>query len=122
MLFEELVEQHRVHCFVADGVRFAFVVAGHQVWIYFLYLLSHEAELWNAFGIELFLISESHRFERENRLARLVHWFYRVLETRRGDDRAELTVCLHINRDATGDGCPTDPRNKSLGVRSARAD
>ena len=34
MLFEELVEQHRVHRVVAHGVDLAVLVAHHQVRIY----------------------------------------------------------------------------------------
>ena len=38
------------------------------------------------------LVAEGHRFEREDRFARFVHRFDSVLETRRGDDRAEVAV------------------------------
>ena len=30
MLFKELIEQHRVHHFIADGVRLALLVASDQ--------------------------------------------------------------------------------------------
>ena len=45
VLLEKLVEQHRVHRFVADRVRFALLVTSHQVWVDLCYFLSHEAEL-----------------------------------------------------------------------------
>ena len=92
MLFEELVEQHRVHRFVAHGVRLALLVASHQIGVHLFHLLGHEAELRDAVGVKLVLVAEGDRFEREDRFARLVHRLDRVLETRRGDDRAELTV------------------------------
>ena len=34
VLFEELVEQHRVHCFVADGIGFSVAIPTNQVGIY----------------------------------------------------------------------------------------
>ena len=52
MLFEKLVEQHRVHRFVANGVRLALFVASHQIGIYFFHLLGHQAELRDAVGIK----------------------------------------------------------------------
>src|SRR5438876_6782502 len=39
MLFEEFVEQHRVHRLVAHCIRPALVVAGHQIMVYLLHLL-----------------------------------------------------------------------------------
>ena|SRR2546429_5135655 len=62
MLLEEFVQQHRVHRFVADGVRLAVVIARDQVRIHFLDLLGDEAELREAIGVELFLIKECDRF------------------------------------------------------------
>src|SRR5439155_20460746 len=41
MFLEELVEQHRVHRIIADGVWFSFRVTYHQSWIYVLYFLGH---------------------------------------------------------------------------------
>ena len=35
VLFEELVEQHRVHRFVAHGVGFALLVTSHEIGIHF---------------------------------------------------------------------------------------
>ena len=41
MLFKELIEQHRVHRFVANTHNFPFVVANDQVGVYLFYLLSY---------------------------------------------------------------------------------
>src|SRR5207237_10157799 len=91
MFFEKLVEQHRVHRVVAHGVDFPLVVASHQIRIDLCHLLSHEAELRDARGIEVFLIMEGDRFERVDYFACLVHWLDRVVETLRGPLRTEVT-------------------------------
>ena len=41
VLFEELVEQHRVHRLVAHTVRLAFVIASNQIGIHFFDFLGH---------------------------------------------------------------------------------
>ena len=62
MFFEKLVEQHRVHRFVANGVRLALLIASHQIGIYLFHLFGHQAELRNtALGINFFLVAERHR-------------------------------------------------------------
>ena len=95
VLFEKLVEQHRVHRFVADGVRLALLVASHQIGVHLFHLLGHEAELRNALGSSSVLVAEGDRLEREDRFARLVHRLDRFLESRRGNDRAEVTVGIY---------------------------
>jgi hypothetical protein len=44
MLFEELVEQHRVHGSVADGAHLAVIVASHRIWTYLFYFLCNKPE------------------------------------------------------------------------------
>jgi hypothetical protein len=58
VLFEKLVQQHRVYLVVADAVRFSFFVSDHQIGIYLFYFLCNQAELRRAFGIEVFLVVE----------------------------------------------------------------
>src|SRR5947207_10399362 len=94
MLFEELVQQHCVHRFVANRVSLALIVASYEVRIYLFHFLGYEAELRDARRIKLVLVTKSHWFKRENRFARLVHRLDRVLETLRGDDGAEVTVSI----------------------------
>src|SRR5205823_5171856 len=43
VLFEELVEQHRVHRFVAHSVRFALLVTSYEIGIHLFHFLSHQA-------------------------------------------------------------------------------
>ena len=72
MLFQELIEQHRVHRFVAHGVDLSLRVTSHQSGVHLGHLLSHEAKLRDALGVKLVLVTESHRFQREDCFARLI--------------------------------------------------
>src|SRR5947209_2713991 len=122
MLFEKLIEQHRVHRFIADGVRFSLLVTGHQVGIHLLHLLSHQPELWDGFRIKLMLVVEGDRFECQDRFARLVHRFDRVLETLRRNDRAELSVRPHNNTYTRGHGDSADASDKGGPLRASASD
>ena len=42
MFFEEFVEQHRIHCFVADSIRLAFFIADDQIWINLRHIFSDQ--------------------------------------------------------------------------------
>src|SRR5260370_22429507 len=97
MLFEKLVEQHRVHRFVANRVNLPGGIENYQVRIHLFYLLSYQAELRDALGVKLVLVAEGHRFERENRFARLVHRLDRFLEPGRGWCRAKLAAAIYDN-------------------------
>jgi len=109
VLFQELVEQHRVHRFVANRVRLSFVVASHQIGIYFFHVLSNEAELRDALEVKLVLVAEGHRFQCEDRFARFVHRLDRILETLRRDDRAQLTVSIDYYPDTPATVTPLMP-------------
>jgi hypothetical protein len=52
VLFEELIEQHRVHRVIAHSIRLALLVTGHKVGIYFFYVFSHEAKLRDSLGVK----------------------------------------------------------------------
>src|SRR5205823_6047827 len=80
MLFKKLVEQHRVHRVVAHGVNLSLCVAHDQVWVDLRDVLCHETKLLSSIWINLFLIMERGRFQREDRLAGPVHRFDVVLE------------------------------------------
>src|SRR6266513_4289188 len=122
MFFQELVQQHRVHRFVAHGVDFAFGIASHQIRIDLFYVLSHKAKLRNAIGIKLVLVPKRYRFQRENRFARLAHGFDRVLETHRGGYGAEMTVGIHDDCYASGNSYPTNAGDKCILVSWYLAD
>src|SRR6267154_1743106 len=81
MLFEKLVEQHRVHLVVAHAVRFSFLVAHHKVGIYLFYIFGYKAQLRGASWINLLLVSEGNRFERQEDFAGFVHRFNLFLKT-----------------------------------------
>jgi hypothetical protein len=50
MFVEKLVKQHRVHCFMANGVGLAEVIGCDQVWVVFL-LTQPRGRSANAIGI-----------------------------------------------------------------------
>ena len=62
MLFQELVQQHRIHRFVAHSVRLALIVASYQSGVDLFHLFSHEAKLRDAIGVKLVLVAEGHWF------------------------------------------------------------
>ena len=68
------------------------------------------------------LVVEGDWFERENRFACLVHCLDRVLETRRGCGRAEMTVAVYDNCYTCWNGCPTDAGDQCRPVSCLHAD
>src|SRR6266508_5888277 len=88
MFFEELIEQHRVHCVVAHGVDLAVLFVHHQVGVHRSHFLSDQTKLRRVFGVAL--VVERHWLERQDRFADAVHRFNLLLEPARGADRAEL--------------------------------
>jgi hypothetical protein len=58
MLFEELVEQHRVHRFITHTVRLSLLVADHQIGVHLFDLLAYEAELQYSIGIKFVFVVE----------------------------------------------------------------
>ena len=64
VLFEKLVEQHRINRFVSHGVGLAFVIPRDKVRINFGAILGDKSKLWDAFGIQVLLVTELHRLER----------------------------------------------------------
>src|SRR5882724_5106090 len=114
MLFEKLIKQHRIHRFVTDGIRLAFLIASDEVGIHLRHLLSHEAKLWNLIRIKLLLVAKAHWFERKDAFARLVHGLNIVFEARRGGGRAEMTSGIDDYPDAS---CSRDSINtRDIGV------
>src|SRR5207245_534299 len=121
MLFEELVEQHRVHRLVAHRVSFSVSVASNEIGVHLLHLLGHEAKLRDAFRVKLVLVAEGHRFKREDRFACLIHRLNRVLETLRGRCHAKLTVAIYNNSRARN-GRPANASDECRSLRSLLAD
>ena len=76
----------------------------------------------DALGVELFLIVEGDRFERENRFAGFVHRLDRVLETFRGSDRPELAVGVYEDWHAFGTGFARNASEIGGRLGSLRAD
>src|SRR5213080_3965440 len=122
MLFQELVEQHCVHRFVADGVWFSLLVTVHQIGVDLFHVLGNEAELRDALRVKIVFVAKGDRLKRENRFARLVHRFNRFLETNGGDDRAEMAVTANYYSYASGNGAPRNSRDKGGRLRPDPAD
>ncbi len=121
MLFQELVEQHRVHRFVADGVGFSLLVTSHKIGIHLFHLLSHKAELRDAFRIHVRFVLEGHRAECQQYVACVAHRLNVLLETLRGRCHAKLTAAIYNNGRARN-GCPTDAGDQCGRLRSLLAD
>ena len=117
MRFEKFIEQHGVHCFVAHSVRFALVVIGNQVRTHLFHFFGHEAELWDAIWVKLFLVAKGHRLQRKDRFARLAHRLDCLLETRRGCDCAEMTTAIYDTRYTCWNGRLANPGDVGGGLR-----
>ena len=122
VFFEELVEQHRVHRLVAHGVDLTLLIASHQSGVHLFYLLGHQPKLRDALRVKVVFVAEGHRFERENRFARLVHGLDLVLETLRGNYRAEVTAAIYNYPYTSGHSDPANAGDKRVRVSSYRAD
>src|SRR5438552_16349363 len=103
VLFEKLIEQHRVHSFVADGVDVALGVMGHQIRIYLCDLLGDEPELRDAGLIQFGLVVESDRTQGEQRVTGRSHFGDVCLEATCGEKDAKLASVVHVT------GAPTCP-------------
>src|SRR5439155_1508058 len=117
MLFEELVEQHRVHRLVAHGISFALVITGHQIGVHLFHFLSHKAELRDAFRIHVRFVLEGHRVECQQYVACVAHRLNVLLETLGGRCHAKLTVAIYNNGRARN----RRPANASDECRSLRS-
>jgi hypothetical protein len=107
VLFEELVEQHRIHGVVAHGVDLALGVAHHQVRVHLGYLFGNQTELRRACCVAL--VVKRHWLEREDGFAGLIHRFNLFLEPARRTGRAELPDCVYQDWYSRVYGC--DPAN-----------
>jgi hypothetical protein len=121
VLFEELVEQHRVHRFVPDGISLSVAIASDQIGVDLFHILSHKAELWSGIGINLFRVMEGNRLERQDRFARFADRSDIVLETLRGGYRAEASIAVYNNACAC-DWASTDASNKGSSLGSLYTD
>src|SRR5438876_545916 len=100
VLFEELIEQHRVDRLVANGNDFALLVARHQIRIHGGHVLGDKAKIRRARRINLLLVAEADRFKREERFAGLIHRFDVLLVASRGALEAKFAASAYSNKDA----------------------
>src|ERR1044072_4081745 len=112
VLFEELIEQHRVHRVVANAVGLSEFIADDQVWINFRYFFGNQSELWSA--IVVALVVERHRFERKDGIAVFRHRVNVLFESLRRANRSELAVGVDHDRNRRSAGArPEDAIDKS---------
>src|SRR5919204_1750434 len=93
MLFQKLVQQHRIDRVIADTVDLAFIVACDEVWIHLGYFFCDKAELWCRGFVAL--VIESNRSECQDRLTGLVHRLNCFLKAPRGTSCTELPVGIY---------------------------
>src|SRR5262249_8502494 len=108
MLFEKLVEQHRIHLVVAHTVRFSFLVAHDEVRIDLFDILGDESELRCACRIKLLLVAEANWFKCKERFAEFVHWLDVFLITIGGSQGTELIVSIDEDSTAQVGGLAKD--------------
>ena len=121
VLFQKLVEQHRVHCFVAHRVNFAILVANYQIRVHFFYFLSYQAELRDAIWIKLFLVAEGTGLSA--RIASLALSIGLIASLKRAeDDACPVDPCCLRRTAAPCNRFPSDASDKGGGLCSLRAD
>ncbi len=100
MLLEELIEQHRVHRFVADGREFALASRVTKSGFTLAHFL-HKAELWSARFIQLGLVMEGDWTQSQERLTGGAHIGDVRLEAARGENHAQLAVIIDVTGSST---------------------
>src|SRR5574338_229674 len=78
-------------------------IASNQVGADLRHVLCNQTETERTSRIDLALIEEGHRFEREDGFAGFIHWSDLLLETPRGRERPDLVVRIDVNRPAIRD-------------------
>src|SRR4030095_13685776 len=90
MLFEELVEQHRVHGVVAYSGDLAILVPHYEIRIHLGNILCDQSKLRRI--CDVVLIVEGDWPQLQDSFARFVHRFNLLFKPARGDGRAELAT------------------------------
>jgi len=98
MLFEKLVQQHRVHGIVANSLEFAVAVAFDQIRAYLFDFLCNESKAKRTRAFNLRLVAKAHWPETVNGFAGLFHGSDFILETARRYLGTEFTVGINVNR------------------------
>src|SRR6266498_1010781 len=122
MLFEEFVQQHRVHRVVAHGVNFTVLVTHYEVGVHSGHFFGDQTKL--RYPNLVALVVESHRLESQDGFAGCVHRLNLFLEPARGRGRAELPVDVYQNWQGVGvSGChPTHSGDKGSRLSTLVAD
>ena len=89
MLFEKLVKQHRVHCFIAHRIGFSIGVVNDEVGIYLGNLLGNQTKLRRCVLVDF--VMKTDRFQSQDRLAGFIYRFNVGLVTPRRTGGAQLS-------------------------------
>ena len=92
VFLEKLIEQHRVHGFVAHGFRLATSIRGYKVWIDIGNFLSDQAKRERMRAINLFLIAEADWFKPIEDFAGLVDRLDLFFVATGGSERTDLAI------------------------------
>src|ERR1043165_5078605 len=95
MLFEKLVEQHRVYRVVTNAVDFAVVIADDQIRIHLRYVFCNQAKSRRFFAVALVL--EAYRLQSKDCFATFVRWSDRFFELLLLLGRPKLTFSILHN-------------------------
>jgi hypothetical protein len=106
VLFEKLVEQHRVHHLVAHAFQLAFIVAIHQSGVHFFHLLGDQAKSERLRRIKLLFKTEADRLKQVKRLTRRGKGFDVLLVTlRRNNSSMSKSAVAESDCDVIVNAC-----------------
>src|SRR5206468_12283740 len=111
-----------VHRVVTNGIDFSFGITRYQGGVHLLHVLSYEAKLRSALGINLFFVAEGDRFQREDRFACLIHRLDCLLLASGGGLDPNLTVRIYADRRAATDRYSANAGDISSGLGPLRTD
>ena len=98
MLFEKLIEQHRVDLLVANGFGLSFWIATHQVRIHFGHFLRDQSKGNRLRSIVLLVVAKADRLKLIDRFAGCVHGLnVMFVSARRDVGSAKSAVAVYRN-------------------------
>src|ERR1041385_7033609 len=104
MLFQKLIEQHRIDRFVTDGLWFSFFVTGDQVRADFSHILGDQTKRERLVRVEIFFVTVRDWLEQINARAGFLHRLDIFLEPARRRKGSDLVVGIDVKPAALWDG------------------
>jgi hypothetical protein len=75
MFFQELIQQHRVHRFVANCANLSVFITTYQIRVHLFYFLSYQTELWNSVRVDFLLVAKRYRLQRAGDKVRIRYYY-----------------------------------------------